>query len=297
MVDGYDANMRRILLAVIALSATLASAQTRIQDVIYLKKGGCAYTLDVFKPKTPNHKAVVWMISGGWFSSHDNLDAGLAGFFTNKGFTVFEVVHGSQPKYTIPEIVPQVRRALRFVRAHAADYDISPDAIGIGGMSAGGHLVLEIAGLATDGDPSAKDPVDRVSDRPNTVVAFFPPTDFENWGAKGVSPISNPAMAVFAPAFGVTKLTSKEDQAKIAHDLSPIILVKAGFPSTLLIHGDADMLVPVQQSQELEALFESLHVVHKLIISKGTGHDGGTVKTGLEPTLAWFDEHLTVPKS
>ena len=288
--------MRRMLLAVIALSATLSHAQTRIQDVIYLKKGGCAYTMDVFRPKVSNHKAIMWLISGGWVSSHDSIDPGLASLFTNKGYTVFEVVHGSQPKYTIPEIIPQVRRALRFVRAHAADYDISPDAIGIGGMSAGGHLVLEIGGLASDGDPSAKDPVDRVSDRPNTIVAFFPPTDFENWGAKGVTPMTNPAMAVFFLAFGVTRLTSKEDQARIAHDLSPILMVKAGFPSTLLIHGDSDKLVPVQQSQELDALFESLHVEHKLVISKGTGHDGGTVKTGLEPTLVWFDEHLTVPK-
>lgn len=289
--------MRKMLIAVIALSTALASAQSRIQDVIYLKKGGCAYTMDVFKPKVSNHKAIMWLISGGWVSSHDSLDAGFASIFTNKGYTVFEVVHGSQPKYTIPEIVPQVRRALRFVRAHAADYDVSPDAIGIGGMSAGGHLVLEIAGLATDGDASAKDPVDRVSDRPNTVVAFFPPTDFENWGAEGVSPMSNPAMAVFFPAFGVTKQTIADDKAKLAHDLSPIQLVKAGFPSTLLIHGDADKLVPIQQSQKLDALFETLHVDHKFVISKGTGHDGGTVKTGLEPTLAWFDSHLTAAKN
>lgn len=174
--------MRLIVVAALTVASIFARAQERIQDVIYLKQGGCAYTFDVFKPKTPNHKAVVWMVSGGWFSSHESIDPNLAKFFTDHGYTVFEVVHGSQPKYTIAEIVPQVRRAVRFIRANATTYGIDPQAIGVSGGSAGGHLSLEIAGLGDDGDATAKDPVERASSRANAVVAFFPPTDFLNWG-------------------------------------------------------------------------------------------------------------------
>src|SRR5476649_1086476 len=101
--------MRRMTAALLVLvAAACTQAQTRIKDVIYMKQAGCAYTMDVFTPKTSNHKAVIWIVSGGWFSSHDQINPDLGKMFTDKGFSVFEVVHGSQPKYTIPEIIPMV---------------------------------------------------------------------------------------------------------------------------------------------------------------------------------------------
>ena len=287
-------DMRGIIVAAFAILAGVAPAQSRVKDVIYLKQAGCAYTMDVFKPKTSNHKAIVWMVSGGWVSNHEGINAFLAQPFTEKGFTVFQVVHGSQPKYTIPEIVPQVRRAIRFIRDNATTYDISPNAIGVAGGSAGGHLSLEIAGLGDDGDPNAKDPVERVSSRVNAVVAFFPPTDFLNWGTDGNTPFQVATMETYYPAFGVTKQTSKEDAVKIARAESPILLVTSSFPPTLLVHGDADKLVPVQQSKLMDAAFEKAHVVHKLVIVPGTGHDAATLLKGLQPALDWFDSHLLV---
>ncbi|HWD39806.1 MAG TPA: alpha/beta hydrolase [Fimbriimonas sp.] len=284
--------MRGVVAAVLSFAALLVQGQERISDVIYLKQGGCAFTMDVFKPKTPNHKAVVWMVSGGWFSNHNNIDPMLAKAFTDRGFTFFEVVHGSQPKYTIPEIVPMVRRAIRFVRFNASNYDVDPKEIGVSGGSAGGHLSLEIGGLGDDGDPNAKDPVDKVSSRVQAIVAFFPPTDFENWGRDNFTPLDAPQMSIFLPAFGVTAQTPKDVRQKIAHDTSPIILVKADFPPTLLVHGDADTLVPVQQSQKLDALFEALHVTHKLIVVHGTGHGGDTFVKGLPDAINWFDSNL-----
>ena len=286
--------MRKLLIASLVLVSGIAAAQSRIRDVIYLKQGGCAYTMDVFKPKTSNHKAIVWMVSGGWVSNHEGINPLLASALTEKGFTVFQVVHGSQPKYTIPEIVPQVRRAIRFIRENAGSYDISPNAIGVSGASAGGHLSLEIGGLEDDGDPNAKDPIERVSSRVSAVVAFFPPTDFLNWGDTAKSAFNVPNMEVFYPAFGVTKETAKETVEKIAKDVSPILLVKEGFPPTLLVHGDADKLVPIQQSKILDASFTAAHVEHKLFIVPGTGHDASTLLKGLAPALEWFDTHLLV---
>jgi acetyl esterase/lipase len=285
--------MRGFTSAVLALTAVCALAQTRIRDVIYLKQAGCAYTFDVFEPKTSNHKAIVWIVSGGWVSNHEGISPQLADAFTSKGFTVFEVVHGSTPKYTIPEIIPMVRRSIRFIRANAATYDISPNAIGVSGASAGGHLTLEIAGLGDDGDPNAKDPVDRVSSRPNAVVAFFPPTDFENWGADKVTPFQAPGMAPFYPAFGVTGQTPKDTAQKIAHDLSPIILINKSYPPTLIVQGDKDLLVPPQQAKEMDAALAAAGIVHKLVIVPGGGHDMGTAIAGFAATLDWFSTKLT----
>src|SRR5271170_2355336 len=108
---------KRLPIVLLSFLAALASAQTRIQDVIYMKAGGTAFTMDVFKPAKPNKAAVVFMISGGWVSDHSMLATmgrGVEQVFGDAGFTVFEVVHGAQPRYKVPEIVEQVRTAVRF---------------------------------------------------------------------------------------------------------------------------------------------------------------------------------------
>jgi len=165
---------------------------TRQQDVVYGRKFGTALTMDVFTPKEKaNGAAAIFVVSGGWFSAHEFLDAAGPGFInelSRRGYTVFGVVHGSQPKFTIPEIVQDMNRAVRFIRTHAAEYHVDPDRIGIYGGSAGGHLSL-MQGLAGDkGDPNAKDPVDRASSRVQAVACFYPPTDFLNYGKEAKSP-------------------------------------------------------------------------------------------------------------
>jgi acetyl esterase/lipase len=285
--------MRIASAILLVLAVSVCQAQERIRDVIYLKQGGCAFTMDVFKPKTPSHKAVIWLVSGGWVSDHNQISPDLAKLLTDKGFTCFEVVHGAQPRFKISEIIPQIRRAVRFVRANAATYDINPNEIGISGASAGGHLSLEVAGLGDDGNPNSSDPVEKASSKVNAVVAFFPPTDFLNWGGPGITPFHNAALSIFMPAFGVTAQTPEDRIHQIAVELSPVTNVSAAFPPTLLVHGDADKLVPVQQSQELDQLFTKDGVVHKLDISHGTGHDEQTLLYGLPDAISWFETHLT----
>ena len=118
----------------------------RKQDVIYGRKDGVALTMDVFTPRAnANGAGAVFVVSGGWYSAHEFLDGAGPGFINelaSRGYTVFGVVHGSQPRYTIPEILGDMHRAVRFVRHHAAEYHVDPNRIGIYGGSAGGHLSL-----------------------------------------------------------------------------------------------------------------------------------------------------------
>src|SRR5262245_7702526 len=137
----------RCLRALVTLPLVLAAGRaegppfTRKQDVVYGRKYGVALTLDVFTPReNANGAAVIWVVSGGWFSAHEAISPAFVEPFTRRGYTVFAVVHGSQPKFTIPEILQDMHRAVRFIRSHAADYRIDPDRIGITGGSAGGHL-------------------------------------------------------------------------------------------------------------------------------------------------------------
>jgi acetyl esterase/lipase len=274
------------------LLASLTPAQERLRDVIYLKAGGCAYTMDVFKPATPNHAAVIFLVSGGWFSSHDNINPEVAKPFTDAGFTVFEVVHGSQPKFVMPEIVGQLQHALRFIHSHGADYGVDPNRLGLFGASAGGHLTLLLSGTSDAGNPDAKNPVDRAPDSVACAVAFYPPTDFKNWGGPGISSFHVPQLGIFMPAFGVNPATPEDAITKLDASFSPIHHVTSSFPPTLLLHGDEDALVPVQQSKVMDAELTARGVVHELVIVPHGKHDIPTFLGGLPAALKWFQEHL-----
>ena len=161
-------------------------AYDRKEDVIYGRKYGSALTMDVFTPKAnANGAAVIWAVSGGWFSAHEGINTGFLDELLRRGYTVFAVVHGSQPQVHDPGNPPGHDRAVRFIRHHAKDYHIDPDRIGISGGSAGGHLSL-MQGTAGDaGKKDAKDPIERESSRVQAVGCFFPPTDFLNYGKPG----------------------------------------------------------------------------------------------------------------
>jgi acetyl esterase/lipase len=149
---------------------------TRTEDVIYRRKHGTALTLDVFAPKeNPNGAAIVMVISGAWRSSHENIRPVFAAEYVKRGYTVFAVVHGSTPRFTLPEIVDDMHRAVRFVRSRAGEFKFDAERIGVSGASAGGHLSLMLGTAGTAGDPAAKDPIDRLSSRVQAVACFFPP--------------------------------------------------------------------------------------------------------------------------
>ena len=274
------------------LLTSCSHAQERIADQIYMKSGGAAFTLDVFKSKAKKAPCVIWIVSGGWFSKHEDINADLAKSFNDAGITVIEVVHGSQPKYQITEILPMIQRSVRYVRANAERFDIDPDRIGISGGSAGGHLSLMAAGLGMEGNPDAKDPVDRVSSVVQAVGVFFPPTDFLNYGKPDYIPLNNPVMKIFWPAFGVTDQTSEDVVMAKAKELSPINHISPSFPPTLMIHGDKDLLGPLQQSQTMEEALRNSHVSASVVIVPGGGHDLKTVTPGLPKLVEWFAKRL-----
>src|SRR5207237_6917616 len=81
------------------VAQTAEPSFTRKEDVIYGRKYGTALTMDIFTPKKEiNGAAIVFVVSGGFFSSHEAIGPGLARPFLNRGYTVFAVVHGSQPR-------------------------------------------------------------------------------------------------------------------------------------------------------------------------------------------------------
>lgn len=269
-----------------------APEPTRVRDVIYRKKEGVALTLDVFKPEKPSGIGVLWMVSGGWVSNHNSISAEHARIFTARGQTVFAVVHGAQPRYKVAEIVEDIHRAVRFVRAHAREYGVDPDRLGISGGSAGGHLSLMMGGFGRPGDPNASDPVDRESSRVQAVACFFPPTDFFNYGKEGVSAFEIPTLKVFWPALGFNETMSAEERKRIGEAISPILGISKETPPTLIIHGDADLLVPIQQSQRYIEKLKAAGVPCELVVRPGKAHGWPGIEKDGDLLAAWFEKYL-----
>jgi len=298
----------------LATPAQKAPSFTRQQDVVYGRKYGTALTLDVFTPKkNANGAAAILVVSGGWSSAHEfPPKSAFAGELLKRGYTVFAVFHSSQPQYPIPEIIRDVNRAVRFIRHHARDYKVDPGRLGIYGASSGGHLAL-MQGLAGDaGDPSAKDPVERVSSRVQAVACFFPPTDVLNYGKPGEVALGRGPLAGLKAAFAFREFDTKtrtfipvKDEGqilKIGRQISPAYHVSRGAPPALIFHGDADKLVPIQQSELLVRKLKEAGVEAKLVVKPGVGHAYGLVMglgygwPNLPKDLAliadWFDKHL-----
>jgi acetyl esterase/lipase len=298
----------RILLALTAFAVSFSSVAcaddnfTRKEDVIYGRKHGTALTMDVFTPKEkPNGAGIIWTVSGGWFSSHANINLDFLRELLNRGYTVFAVVHGSQPKFTIPEAVEDMNTAVRYIRSHAADYGVDPNRLGITGGSAGGHLSLMIGTAGTEGNPNADTPEGKASSRVQAVACFFPPTDFLNYGTPGFAWLNQGPKDNFRAPFDFEqwnpdrKFFEKVDEPtreEIARQVSPAYHVSKDDPPTLLIHGDKDYLVPIQQSELIIEKFKAEGVPCELVVKKGDAHGWKYWHDDMRTIADWFDKCL-----
>jgi len=294
--------MKKLFLCFAALLAfATAQAQTnldfkRTEDVIYGRKYGTALTLDVIQPPKPNGLGIAFMVSGGWFSSHEAINPGYYAPFLKRGYTVFAVVHGSQPKFNVTEIEPDIHRALRFIRHNASKYGVDPDRLGITGGSAGGHLSLCMATQGAKGDPKAKDPVDRESSEVQCVACFFPPTDFLNYSRPGEDAVGVGILEKFKPGFG-PRADTAEGRQQLGREISPIYFVHSNLPPILIIHGDADTLVPIYQARTFVKRCEEVGSTAKLIEREGKNHGWPEMGKDMELLADWFDQHLRGLKS
>lgn len=275
-------------LALVSLTLQ-AQEPERIRDVIYTKHDGVALTMDVFKPAKPNGAGIIKIISGGWKSNHNGISDG---GWPKAGYTTFVVVHGTQPRFQVEEIVADLNRAVRFVRAHAAEYGVDPQKLGVTGGSAGGHLSLMLATRGGPGDPKAADPVDRESSAVNAVACFYPPTDYLNWFEPGDNAVGIGKLAAYAAAFG-PKAATEEGRAALGKELSPIYWVHKGLPPIFIVHGDADPQVSITQSQRFLKRCHEEGVVCELVIRLGAGHGGWQeMPQDTERMTEWFDLQL-----
>jgi acetyl esterase/lipase len=277
-----------LLAAVLFFSyATAVPAQStapRITaDVVYGHKDGLALTFDVFTPAAPNGAGVLFMVSGGWVSTWVAPEMLVRRFepLLAKGFTVFAVRHGSSPRYKVPDAAADVERAVRSIKLNASTFGVDPARLGAYGGSAGGHLSLML-GLDPDaGNPQARDAVLRGSSGVAAVVAWFPPVDLRGWtGASEQFP-------------------ALDFPAALAPSVSPIDFVSKDDPPVLLIHGDADLLVPIAHSERMRAALAAAGVPVDFVTIHGGDHgftNPADSQRAMALTVSWFERYLLAKK-
>jgi acetyl esterase/lipase len=253
MMENRDLTPRLLLALVLCVAPTGAGAQaprpaapppSSPQEILLWENGapGALGQADTDKPSITVYRAprvssgtAVIVAPGGGYGGlaieHEGRQE--AYWFNAMGITAFVLKYRLGPRYRHPIELGDAQRAVRMVRARAAEFNIFPDRIGMMGFSAGGHLTAT-AGTHFDGGISdAVDPVDRVSSRPDFLILGYPVISFD------------PAVT---HAGSVRNLLGDNPDPKLIDDLSNDLRVTAQAPPTFLFHTTNDAAVPVENS-------------------------------------------------
>ena len=236
-------------------------------------------TLTIFKPSDRTNGTAVIVAPGGSYmglaANHEGRQ--VADWFAARGITAFVLRYRLGPSYPLPTPLLDAQRAIRTVRARAADFDLDPNRIGMLGFSAGGHLTASAGTMHHEASANATDPIDRVSDRPDFLVLGYP------------------ALLMLRPETqGRLRYC---DLMKMTHDctreymdrFSPELHVNARTPPTFLFHTTDDGLVPASDSVVFYSALMKAGVPAELHIFEhghhGVGFGNGDVALGAWPAL------------
>jgi acetyl esterase/lipase len=215
--------------------------------------------------KSAVETAVIVCPGGGYgFLAKDHEGDQIARWLNSLGIQAFVLQYRIAPRYRYPAPVLDAQRAIRFVRAHAADYGISPARIGIWGFSAGGHLASTTGTHFDAGDPQAADPIDRLSSRPDFMILAYPVISF-------TTPYTHTG--------SMHNLLGDHPDPKLVASLSNETQVTAQTPPTFLFHTNEDHGVPAENSVLFYLALRKAGVPAELHIYERGPHGVGLAST------------------
>lgn len=266
-------------------------------NVVFAEAHGIGLLMDVFTPATSEGpgrgRGIICVASGGWTSDRTMVQnyesGGVFAALCERGYTVFAVRPGSLTAFTVEQMLDHLSASIRYIKAHASEFSVDPARLGLIGVSAGGHLTCLSAARPLAADPEAPDMEARWDTGVQAAVAFCPPTDFLDWnGTKYGLDLMEWRLIPRNGVFGMS--TQEIDEAVAA--ISPARLPWSGAPPLLLVHGDADELVPLQQSTSLAESLQNAGADVHLEIVPGAIHSWDLVIGGLDAMASWFDRWL-----
>lgn len=273
------------ILTLVFATGLPATTITMHRDIEYMRVGDTRLAMDAAVPQSgPPVPAVIVVHGGGWVRGDRALDvAPLLPPLADAGFAWFSISYRlmNNDMTQFGAAIDDVKAAIRFVKAHAAQYHVDPDRIALVGESAGGQLA---AMAALTGAPDL---------RVRGVVALYAPTDLVT-----LAKTSNRV-----PDWVRQNLQGSPFEAMILAGLkqfSPIEHVRKDMPPFLLIHGTADTLVPFEQSKEMCARIKAAGASCELYPVAGAGHgvrwwesNGAAARPYKHEMVRWLRERFS----
>ena len=237
------------------------SNRVSIEEGVVFGTGGARdLKCDVFTPpgKPKDAPAVLLVHGGGWLNGDRTQLRGYGILLGRKGYVCVASEYRLSGESRWPAQIHDVKAAIRWMRANAADLGLDPARIAVSGNSAGGHLSL-MAGATQDvsafeGEGGNLGHSTAVS----AVIAFYPPVQLKH----PEQPLSQPVEA----------LMGSDATAEALDEASPITHVTRAFPPTLLIHGSDDAIVPVEASLGMYRALSAAGVPSELHVYAGQPH-------------------------
>lgn len=265
------------------------------RDIEYAQVDGHSLKLDLYRPDgATSPPLLVWIHGGAWRAgSKDKMPLGE---LVKRGYAIASVDYRLSPVAKFPAQIHDCKAAIRFLRAKAELYGYDSSYIGIAGSSAGGHLVAEIG--VTNGHTELEGTVGKhpdLSSSVQAVVDYYGPTNFLT-----ILKQSTPhGLSVRVPALQLLLGSQPEENPELAKLASPVFHVDRNDPPLLMIHGDQDPQVPINQSHELHGRYKQLGLTVEFEVIHGGAHGGPQFydETRIDLVDRFFSRHIRRLKS
>ncbi|MGZ0169782.1 MAG: alpha/beta hydrolase fold domain-containing protein [Planctomycetales bacterium] len=240
------------------------------RDIEFANVDDVSLKLDLYQPVgAESPPLIVWVHGGAWQAgSKDSMPLEA---LVKRGYTIASVDYRLSPVAKFPAQVHDCKAAIRFLRAKAKQYGYDASKIGIAGSSAGGHLVAEIG--VTNGHPKLEGTIGEHLEQSSSVQAIV-----DYYGSTNFLTIlkqSTPhGLSVRVPALQLLLGSQPEEKPELAKLASPVFHVDRKDPPLLMIHGDYDPQVPINQSHELHGRYKDFELTARLEVIHGGAHGG-----------------------
>ena len=235
------------------------------RDIVYCDCQGTTLEMDLYYPYPVGDAmpVVLYIHGGGWYSGDKSSGVGQVEIteLVRRGYLVAAVNYRLAPRYQFPAQIEDVKCAVRYLRANADSFGLDPDRIGVFGDSAGGHLaaLLGVTDKSSGFDSSGG--CLEGSSRVQAVVDLFGPADltlaFQQQWSLIIEHVFN----------------TSDPESPMVRQASPVTYVSSDDAPFLIIHGDRDDQVFLNQSQELYAGLTSAGVPAELVVVQNAGHN------------------------
>ncbi|QDU36959.1 Carboxylesterase NlhH [Maioricimonas rarisocia] len=256
------------------------------QDLVFSRPDGEPLRLDLYRPKQTEGRlpVVMWVHGGGW--KQGSKERCPAVYLAQHGFAVASIQYRLTDRAQWPAQIDDCRAAVRWLRSHADEYGLDGERIGAWGGSAGGHLVALLGTLDTPADEA-------VSSRVQAVCDWYGPSDLLTMPPNVVS--EKRSREQVAASNGAKLLGSPvPDVPELARQASALYQVSSDDPPFLIMHGEKDPGVPLEQSERLHDRLTQAGVSSTLHVVPGAGHGGKEFRTSAVRAVVrkFFEQHL-----